>query len=136
MATKNERPYDEEEGAKANQELEVSKGYSLLQEAHRQLFRMHAFRAFGYNEEADLKQADAEAKFDEAEEALRRGYGMHTISIHRAQERELLKRIDYALETVREVRIRATSSGVVTYTSEVEGWLDQIEKALTEGRKA
>ena len=136
MATKNERPYDEEEGAKANQELEVSKGYGLLQEAHRQLFKMHAFRAFGYDEEADLKQADAEARFDEAEEALRRGYGVHTVSIHRAQERELLKRIDYALEVLQETRIRADSCGVVAYAAEVKGWLIQIQDALTEGRKA
>lgn len=136
MATENERPYDEEEGARANQELDLSKGYGLLQEAHRQLFKMHAFRAFGYDEEADLRQAEAEAKFDEAEEALRRGYGVHTVTVHRSQERELLRKLDFALETVQEIRVRATSSGVVTYTSEVKRWLDQIEEALTEGRKA
>lgn len=136
MATESVRPFDEEEGAKANQELELSKGYGLLQEAHRQLFKMHAFRAYGYDEEAELKQADAESKFDEAEEALRRGYGMHTVTVIRGQERELLRKLDFALETVREIRIRATSSGVVTYTSEVERWLDQIEEALTKGRQA
>lgn len=136
MATENERPYDEEEGAKANQELEVSKGYGLLQEAHQQLFKMHAFRAFGYDEEAELRQAEAEAKFDEAEEALRRGYGVRKVSVHRAQERELLKRIDYALEVIQESKIRATSCGLVTYTTEVKTWLDQIAGALTEGRKA
>lgn len=136
MATKSERPYDAEEGAKANQELEVARGYGLLQEAHRQLFKMHAFRAFGYEEEAELKQADAESKFDEAEEALIRGYGVNTVTVLRGHEHELLKRIDYALEVLQEVRIRATSSGVVTYTNEVERWLDQIEEALTEGRKA
>ena len=136
MATENERPYDAEEGARANQELEVARGYGLLQEAHRQLFKMHAFRAFGYDEEADLKQADAESKFDEAEEALRRGYGVHEVTVFRGHERELLKRIDYTLEVLQEVRLRADSSGVVTYTTEVKRWLDQIEEALTEGRKA
>lgn len=130
--------FDEEEGTAAMAELDLATGYGCMQKAHLLLSESHSMRAYGFYERADQKRDEAEGYFDDAEEALRRGYGSDSMRVARysTDGTEALRRLDFAAELVSEYRMRALQGDLVLYSSEVVRWFEQIGEALAHGRKA